>query len=299
MTTGCLVMAYGTPGSIDDVAAYYTHIRRGNAPSPELVDELIGRYEAIGGTSPLRERTDAQAAGIEKALGDGWEVARGDKHASPFIEDGVTALAATGVDRIVGVVLAPHFSKSSIGEYASRLDAAAAERSLPAVTVEYWHDVAEWLSFQADAVRDALDRSPERTKVLFTAHSLPERVLVDDPYVEQLHESAAQIAARVGLNRWADWSVAWQSAGRTSDVWRGPDILEVLGDLAETGRADGVVVCPQGFTSDSLEVLYDLDIRAANRAAELGLAFIRTRSVNDDDSVLAALAERVRQVADS
>jgi ferrochelatase len=136
---------------------------------------------------------------------------------------------------------------------------------------------------------------PSRTKVLFTAHSLPERVLVGDPYPEQLRASAAAVADRANLDRWAGWTVAWQSAGRTPDRWQGPDILEVLDDLAGTGRADGVLVCPQGFVADHLEVLYDLDVRAAGRAAELGLAFARTSSLNDDEAVLAALAERVRQ----
>ena len=134
---------------------------------------------------------------------------------------------------------------------------------------------------------------------MFTAHSLPERALVADPYEDQLRESAAAVAAAVGLDRWAGWAVAWQSAGRTADVWRGPDIGEVITDLAGTGRADGVLVCPQGFVADHLEVLYDLDVVAAGRAAELGLAFARTRSLNDDPTVLAALARRVRLVARS
>ena len=164
MTTGCLVMAYGTPASLDELEAYYTHIRRGRAPEPHLLAELRGRYEAIGGVSPLREITAAQAGRIEAALGDGWLVAQGGKHAPPFIEDGVAALAGGGgVDRIVGVVLAPHFSRGSIGEYASRLEAAAGEHGIASAVVPQWHDLPEWVAFQAAAVTDALDALPART----------------------------------------------------------------------------------------------------------------------------------------
>jgi ferrochelatase len=298
-TVGVVVMAYGTPASLDDVEAYYTHIRRGRAPEPHLLDELLGRYRAIGGVSPLRAITEAQATTIGAALGDGWTVALGQKHAAPYIEDAVAGLAAAGVDRLVGVVLAPHYSRGSVGEYVGRLRAAAEPLGLPVAAVESWHDLPEYRSFLAGAVTDALGGLPPATKVLFTAHSLPERVLVDDPYPEELRRSAAAVAATVGLDRWAGWSIAWQSAGRTADPWRGPDVLEVLDDLAATGRAEGVLVCPQGFVADHLEVLYDLDVQAAERAGELGLAFARTRSLNDDRTVLTALAERVRTAGDS
>ena len=296
---GCLVMAYGTPGSPDELEAYYTHIRRGRAPEPHLVDQLRARYDAIGGVSPLRRITEAQRARLADGLGDGWVVAQGNKHAPPFIEDGVAELAVSGATRITGVVLAPHYSRASIGEYAARLETAAAEHGVaPAATVPTWADLDAWIDFEAGAVVDALGELPGRTAVRFTAHSLPERALVDDPYPEQLHASAAAIAARAGLA--ADrWALAWQSAGRTADPWRGPDILEVLAELAAGGDVDGVLVCPQGFVADHLEVLYDLDVEAANRAGELGLAFGRTRSLNDDSEVLAALAERIRDASGS
>jgi ferrochelatase len=290
-------MAYGTPASLDDVEAYYTHIRRGRPPSPEQLDDLIGRYRAIGGTSPLRAITEAQAARLATALGDGWQVVLGYKHAAPFVEDAVAELVAAGCTSITGVVLAPHDSRGSIGEYAERLAAAAAPHSIPATTLRSWSDLDAWRAHLAEAVRARLAELPARTKVLFTAHSLPERVLADgDPYPDALHASAAAIAAMAGLDRWAGWGLAWQSAGRTPEPWRGPDILEVIADLAGTGRADGVLVCPQGFTADHLEVLYDLDVEAARHAAGLGLAFARTPSVNDDEPVLTALADRVRRL---
>ena len=290
-------MAYGTPASLDDVAAYYTHIRRGRAPTAEQLEELTARYRSLGGTSPLRSITESQAARIGEALGPGWVVALGQKHASPFIEDAVATLADAGVSSVVGVVLAPHYSRGSIGEYVDRLHKAAAEQGLPAAAVESWHDLSEYVSFLADAVVDGLRSLPARTKVLFTAHSLPERVLEGDPYPDELAASATAVAARAGLAPWSGWGLAWQSAGRTPEPWRGPDVLTVLDDLAGTGRADGVLVCPQGFVADHLEVLYDLDQQAAARAAELGLAFARTRSLNDDPTVLSALAERARAAA--
>jgi protoporphyrin/coproporphyrin ferrochelatase len=298
---GVVVMAYGTPAARADVEAYYTHIRRGTAPSPEQLADLIARYDAIGGTSPLAARTEAQRAALQGALDQlapgRSRVVLGQKHAAPFIEDAVDTLAADGIARVVGLVLAPHFARSSVGEYQARLAAAAAEHGMQAVGIESWHLEPTYVTFLADAVRDALTELPQRTKVLFTAHSLPERVLVDDPYPEQLRSSAALVAQAVGLDRWAGWSVCWQSAGRTPEAWRGPDVSAVIRDLAATGRADGVLVCPQGFVSDHLEVVYDLDIAAARVATDAGLAFGRTRVLNADRAVFGALAERVLEVA--
>ena len=295
---GLVVMAYGTPASPDDVAAYYTHIRRGRAPSAEELADLTRRYAAIGGLSPLAERTRDQVAAIAAALGADepgrWTVTLGNKHVPPFVEDAVTDLAAAAVD-IVGLVLAPHFSHGSVGEYHERAAAAAAELGLAYVGMDAWHDEPAWLDAQADRVRAALGTLPAETKVLFTAHSLPERVLVDDPYPDQLRASASAIAERAALDPWSGWGLAWQSASRTPEPWRGPDVLDVIRDLAASGRAEGVLVCPQGFVSDHLEVLYDLDIDARRVATEAGLAFARTASINDDPAVMAALAERVRR----
>jgi len=282
-----LVMAYGTPSGPDRIEAYYTHIRRGRPPSPEQLADLTARYEALGGTSPLAERTEAQRAAIE-AASDG-PVCLGQKHAPPFIEDGMARLADEGITTVTGLVLAPHFSRGSVGDYHERAAAAADEHGIDYRRVDDWSDLREWLDFQAAAVTEALAGLPERTRVLFTAHSLPERVLEGDPYPERLAASAVAIAGRAGL---ADWDLAWQSAGRTPEPWRGPDVLDVLDDLA--GSVDGVLVCPQGFTSDHLEVLYDLDVQAAERADQRGLAFARTRSVNADPAVMGALARRVR-----
>lgn len=298
---GVLVMAYGTPASQDDIEAYYTHIRRGRAPEPAQLAELAGRYEAIGGISPLAQRTRAQidaiAAATNSVAPGRYVFELGQKHAAPFIEDGVLALTDHGVDQIVGLVLAPHYSAASVGQYLDRAATAAAEHGLPFTGIRSWHLADAYIAHQAARLVEQLATLPERTKVLFTAHSLPERVLVDDPYADQLRESAERIAQEAGLGQWATWSLGWQSAGRTPEPWRGPDVLEVIRELAATGRADGVLVVPQGFTSDHLEVLYDLDIEAAGVAAEVGLAFARTNVVNADRPVMAALAAAIEQAA--
>ena len=301
---GLLVMAYGTPRSPAEIEPYYTHIRRGRPPTPELLAELTARYDAIGGISPLAERTEAQRAALARALEERmpgrFTVVLGQKHAAPFIEDAVADLAASGVRDAVGLVLAPHYSGFSVGEYQRRATEAGASRDLRLHPIEHWHLEPAHLDFLAGAVSDARATLPAAHKVLFTAHSLPERVLVDDPYPDELRESAAAVAERVGMGPWPDWALAWQSAGRTPEPWRGPDVLQVIRDLAATGRAEGVLVCAQGFTSDHLEVLYDLDIEAAGVATEAGLAFARTRSINDDPTVMAALADRVvRRMADA
>ncbi|MEO7837142.1 MAG: ferrochelatase, partial [Acidimicrobiales bacterium] len=257
---GVLVMAYGTPATPDDVESYYTHVRRGRPPSAEQLADLRRRYDAIGGTSPLLERTRDQVEGVARELGPGFLVGLGMKHAAPFVEEGVGALAKLGVQRLVGVVLAPHFSELSIGEYCDRVARTGAEHGVDVATVRSWHLAAPYVDLLAGGVTEAvagLDLPASDVEVLFTAHSLPARILqTADPYPEQLAATASVVADLAGIER---WRVAWQSAGRTPEPWIGPDILEVLRQLAGEGRTRGVVVCPAGFVSDHLEVLYDLD----------------------------------------
>lgn len=301
---GLVVMAYGTPATPDDVEAYYTHIRRGRPPTSEQLANLTMRYEALGGTSTLAARTRDQVAAIEAALEEraaGRVVVRlGQKHAAPFIEDAVAELLAAGVTEVVGLVLAPHYSGASVGEYQARASAAVAELSghVTFTPIERWHDEPAYRAFLATAVADALTDLPERTEVVFTAHSLPERVLDGDPYPDELWASAQAVAAAAGLERTGRFSQAWQSAGATPEPWRGPDILEVVREVADAGRVEALLVCPQGFVADHLEVAYDLDIEAAALARDLGVGFARTRVLNDDPAVMASLAERVLSVVD-
>jgi protoporphyrin/coproporphyrin ferrochelatase len=288
VTVGVLVMAYGTPRDRDDIEAYYTDIRRGHAPPPDLLADLVRRYDALGGTFPLRDLTDRQVAAIASALGSSYDVRLGTKHSSPRLEETVAAFVAADVERIVGLVLAPHYSAFSVGEYAAR--AVAAADGLTVDVVESWHVLPAYVDFLSGAVGAALSTMPAGTEVVFTAHSLPERILASgDPYPDQLRETAAAVASR---HPGVPWSVAWQSAGRTPEPWLGPDILEVLRARAHEGSA-GVVVCACGFVADHLEVAYDLDIEAAGLAASLELPFARTASVNDDLAVMAALAAAV------
>jgi protoporphyrin/coproporphyrin ferrochelatase len=302
---GLVVMAYGTPRSPDEVEAYYTHIRRGRPPSPEELADLQQRYEAIGGVSPLATLTARQADAIGAALAGAepgvWRVGLGNKHVAPFLEDAVAEMAADRPDVVVGLVMAPHWSRASVGQYHERAGQTAADRGVPYVGVDHWHDVDAWLDAQAVRVRAALAGLPPATRVLFSAHSLPERALVDDHYADQLATSAGAIAARVGLADPPGWSLAWQSAGRTPEPWRGPDVTEVLRQLGKDKdeHLDGVLVCPQGFVTDHLEVLYDLDVQAAEVAADAGLAFARTASIDDDPAVMRALADLVRSAAGS
>ena len=298
MTVGVLAMAYGTPSSRGHIAEYYTDIRRGRPPTDEQLAELTARYDAIGGTFPLREITDRQLAVLRDELGTGYAVQLGTKHARPRIEDGVAALAAAGVERVVGLVLAPHYSALSVGEYARRAAEAGAAHGLAVDTVESWHLLPEYLAFLRDAVLAAMATLPEEVQrdaeVVFTAHSLPERaVAADDPYPDQVRATAEAVATLAGLYR---WSTAWQSAGRTPDPWLGPDLLDVIRTRAEEGAA-GIVVCACGFVADHLEVAYDLDVEARRVAEQVGLPVARAASLNDDRAVLAALAELVRHVA--
>jgi len=294
---GLVVMAYGTPRQPSDVEAYYTDIRRGRPPSPEQLAELQSRYNAIGGISPLAERTESQRFALSEALEarapGQFHVVLGQKHAAPFIEDAVAELAEAGIGQAVGLVLAPHYSRFSVGQYQERVAAAGAVHGVETRAIDSWHLEPSYLAFLARAITDARAELPANHKVLFTAHSLPERVLEGDPYPDQLRASAAAVAERVGLAPWPDWALAWQSAGRTPEPWRGPDVGAVIRDLGDTGRTDGVLVCAQGFVSDHLEVLYDLDIEARRVAEDHGLAFARTRSLNADPTVMAALADRV------
>ncbi|MGE0794062.1 MAG: ferrochelatase [Acidimicrobiia bacterium] len=305
---GVLVLAYGTPRGPDEVEAYYTDIRRGRPPTPEQLADLVRRYHAIGGVSPLRARTEAQRAGLDAALAElepgRFRVVAGFKHARPSIEDAVDELADAGVAAMTAVVLAPHYSALSVGGYLARAGDRAGERGVAFGAVESWHLDGAYVRFLAAAVAEGVEALPSRTACLFTAHSLPARILdTGDPYPAQLRETAAAVASVVGLPEAVGdgpgWRTGWQSAGRTPEPWLGPDLGTLVRDLAAGGAVDGILVIPCGFVADHLEVLYDVDIEARRVAAEAGLAFARTPVVNADQAVLAGLAARVRAAADA
>jgi ferrochelatase len=300
---GVLIMAHGTPARSEDIAPFYTRIRRGRPPTPEQLADLERRYVAIGGLSPLTQRTCAQVDAVRAVLAqrapDHYRVAYGAKHTDPLIEDAALSLSRAGVDQVIGLVLTPHGSSMGSEEYLARAEAALAG-TCPFIAVPPWYAEPGLVSLLAERVTDAMaslaaGRDPYRPPVIFTAHSLPERIrAMGDSYPEQLHASAALVAAAAGIER---WQVAWQSAGRTPEPWLGPDVRDVVRQLAEldgavgAGGVDGVVVCPIGFVTDHLEVLYDLDVELAAVAAEVGLAFARTASLNDDPRFIGVLAD--------
>ncbi|HEX6987840.1 MAG TPA: ferrochelatase [Bacillota bacterium] len=297
---GLLVMAYGTPETLDDLEAYYTHIRGGRPPSPEALKELEARYRLIGERSPLNVITRRQAVGTAQRLA--WRLGVpvvpyvGSKHARPFIGDAVRRMVADGIRRAVALVMAPQYSSMSVASYQKAVQEALAKAGDPGdpvdiVYVDHWHQHPGFVAALGRRVRSALAELPaharEKAAVVFTAHSLPERILQHgDPYPRHLRETAEAVAREAGLRKWL---TAYQSAGMTADPWLGPDICDVIRDLAASG-VPGVVVCAAGFVADHLEVFYDLDIEARDTAAEVGIAFARTASPNDAPDFLDALA---------
>ena len=294
MRQGVLVMSYGTPERLEDVAAYYTHIRRGDPPPRGLLDELVARYRAVGGPTALNEITRRQAAGLERGLaerGTPVPVYAGFKHVAPFVGEVVQRMVADGVERIVGFVLAPHYSLRSIAEYEDYARRACPPgRALD--VIPSWHDHAGFVAFLARRLGEAIARAGAGSRVLFTAHSVPERVLeAGDPYRAQLLETCGLVARRAGIER---WEFAFQSAGRTSERWLGPDVLDVIPRIAAQG-ARGVVVQAVGFVADHLEILYDLDVEARAAAKAAGLAYGRAAMPNDDPAFLDVLAAIVHE----
>ncbi len=299
MSTGVLVMAYGTPATRDGVEGYYTRIRHGRPPTEEQLADLTRRYDAIGGISPLTRRTldqvSALAAALERSHPGVFDVRFGSKYESPMIEETAATFVADDVARVIGLALAPHSSTMSTDQYMARAREALGD-GVDFAPIGEWWDAPGFLELIAERVTKALGRIPEERRaaavVLFSAHSLPEGILsAGDTYPAQLHESASRAAHLAGV---ANVDVAWQSAGRTTDTWLGPDILDELRALAASGVTD-VVSCPIGFVSDHLEVLYDIDVDAQRVAGEVGITLVRTESLNDDLAFIEVLANVVRR----
>jgi protoporphyrin/coproporphyrin ferrochelatase len=297
---GVLVMAYGTPEGPDDVERYYTHIRGGRTPSPERLEELRGRYEAIGNTFPLARITREQAHGLEEELnraesGASFRTYIGMKHSPPFIGDAVAAMHRDGVERAVGIVLAPHYSRLSVGTYIDR----AVEARPPGLElsfVESWYDHPDFLSLITQRVKAAFEElNPQERDgavTIFSAHSLPARIEEwGDPYPRQLQETADAVATRLELD---DVRIAWQSESPTGEPWLQPTLEAVIEQAAGSG-APAVVVCPCGFVADHLEVLYDIDIEAQQLTRTLGIRLMRTASPNADAPFVRVLADVVRR----
>ena len=296
MTTAVVCMAYGGPRSLDEVEAYYTDIRGGRKPSPESLADLMRRYERIGGLSPLPEITQRQAealgVALEAASPGTYRTYVGMKHWHPFIREAIEQVVADGADRVVGLALAPHYSGMSIGGYEKRLLAAQAAvgGTFELTMIPYWYDDPGFVAYSAANLTAALgdwDRADPSTRVIFSAHSLPERILAEgDPYRDQLLASSGLIADAAGVRH---WGFAFQSQSHTGEPWLGPDVLTSLEAFAAEG-GKRVVVAPIGFVADHLEVLYDVDVECVEAAATLSIDLRRTASPNDDPRFIQVLA---------
>lgn len=314
-------MAYGGPAALDDVEPFLLDVRGGRETPAELVEEVRGRYRAIGGGSPILARSREQASALEARLNRGgagegpWRVFVGMRHWRPYVREAVAEIVAQGFGTLVGVCLTPQESRMSVGAYFRALDEALAttrgggaepasaggESTAPRVVrVRSWHDHPAFLDALAGKVASAVERfTPEERaslRVVFTAHSLPSSILREgDPYDRQVRETAAGVAGRASarVERPLTWHVAYQSAGARAVPWLGPSLDEVLDRLAADG-ARSVLVAPVGFVSDHVEVLYDLDVEARGRARELGLRLERTESLNAAPEFIAALVDVVR-----
>jgi ferrochelatase len=280
-------MAYGSPERLADVPAYYSDIRGGRPIRPELLEDLVERYRRLGidEGSPLNAITEETRAALEAELGD-VPVFTGMKHWTPRIVDAADAAVSAGADTVVGLVLAPHYSAMSIAGYRTQLEQALDSRAELAF-IDSWHDEPGFVELLADRVRGT------GAHVVFTAHSLPARILeAGDPYRDQLLETSRLIAERAGLD---DWSFSFQSESQTGEPWLGPDILDHLEELHERGITE-VLVCPVGFVADHLEIRWDLDHEAAEKARTLGLEFSRIEMPNAGPAFIEVLAGLVRRV---
>lgn len=287
--TGVLLMAHGTPASLDEMPAYLTRVRGGRPPSPELLAEMRHNYAAIGGHSPLTDLTFAQAAALHARLGARVPVVVGMRNWTPFIADAVTHLARVGVRRIAAIPLAPQFSTLSVAKYYEAA-AAALPPGVELVGVSSYHDHPLLAKAFAERIREAYP-SPDE-EVIFTAHSLPVRVVQQgDRYGAEVAGTARAVAAAAGIRR---YSRAFQSAGRTPEPWMGLDLGAFLRHRASRGSRAFLVV-PIGFVCDHTEILFDIDVQAAGVARELGVSLRRTASLNDSPSFIDLLESLVRE----
>jgi protoporphyrin/coproporphyrin ferrochelatase len=296
---GLLVMAYGTPYKEEDIERYYTHIRHGRTPSPEMLEDLTQRYEAIGGISPLAKITVAQGEKLEQHLNSvqddiEFKMYLGLKHIEPFIEDAVKQMHDDGIEEAVSIVLAPHFSTFSVKSYNGRAKEEAEKLGGPEiVSVEQWYNEPKFIKYWSDRVAKTFAEMPaderENSVLIVSAHSLPEKILqMGDPYPEQLKDTADMIAKQANVK---NYEVGWQSAGNTPEPWLGPDVQDLTQDLYEANGYKAFVYVPAGFVSDHLEVLYDNDYECKNVTDDIGASYYRPPMPNTEPEFIDALAD--------
>ena len=298
---GLLVMAYGTPYKEEDLERYYTHIRHGRAPSSELLEDLRGRYEAIGGISPLAKITLEQAKSLEEHLNHiqdeiEFTMYLGLKHIEPFVEDAVEQMHNDGIEEAISIVLAPHFSTFSVKSYNGRAKETAEKLGGPQITsVESWYGEPKFIQYWADRVKETFagmsDDERNKAVLIVSAHSLPERILQSgDPYPMQLEETAKMIAEGAGVT---DYAVGWQSEGNTPDPWIGPDVQDLTRDLYKEKGYTTFVYTPVGFVADHLEVLYDNDYECKVVTDDIGASYYRPEMPNAKPEFIDAMADVV------
>ena len=291
-----MLMAYGSPERVEDIEPYYTNIRGGRKPSPQELNNLIERYNLFGGKSPLLKFTLSTAQKLEKKLG-GMKVYAGMKHWHPFISEVFEEINRDAVTNLLTVALAPHFSKMSIAGYQDSVNKANLEYGgkVKITSVNEWHLNPVFLDKWSKRISAALEKFNEPKKdifFLFSAHSLPEKILSwKDPYRDQLYETMNALATKLSLEK-KQFGFAFQSAGHTSDPWLGPDILDKLKELKNSGWKS-VLVAPIVFVSDHLEILFDIDVEARDLAKEIGVHLERTESFNDSDDFVDIIASVV------
>jgi ferrochelatase len=297
--TAVLLMAYGTPNSMDEIEPYLTDVRRGRKPSSEAVEDLRNRYERIGGHSPLLEITKDQAAAVETQLASNGlktKVYVGMKHWHPYIREVIPQILDDGYHRIVGLVLAPHYSVMSIGGYREALEQPTEiSGRLTVDFLESWYDHPLFHRAVHERIKEALGKftGPDKVELVFTAHSLPERILaMKDPYPNQLQSSCRSVADLMGRK---EWDFAYQSAGQSEEKWLGPDLIEYLRNLQAPRGRGGLLVIPIGFVADHLEILYDIDVEAQEFAQTHNLYLKRTESLNTNPTFISALADILRK----
>jgi protoporphyrin/coproporphyrin ferrochelatase len=296
---GLLVMAYGGPNSLEEVEPYLMDVRGYRATSPEIVHEVRERYRQIGGRSPILERTQAQANALQAILnehGEDFRVFVGMRHWRPFIPDTLAGMRAQGIERTVGLVMAPHYSRMSIQAYFNKIE--EAKSGMQVARIHDWHLLPEYLDALAERVRAALERFPEAVRadvpVIFTAHSLPERILEwGDPYPLHLLATTEALKDRLGPR---PYEFAYQSAAISNDPWLGPDASEVMERYAAEGRRQ-MLICPIGFVCEHVEILYDIDIVYQSLAKKLEVQLERIVMLNDSPKMIRGLAGLVRQTA--
>lgn len=300
-TIGLLVMAYGTPRKTEEIEQYYTHIRGGRKPTEDQLEELKARYERIGGLSPLTDITDRQVQGLEAKLNQfrqdlSFKAYLGLKHIDPFIEDAVQAMHQEGIQEAVSIVLAPHYSTLSVKTYHQRALEEAERLGGPMIhSIDAWYEEPAFIDYWVKELKQTFHRVPkeeqEKTAVIFSAHSLPERILqFNDPYPEQVQHTAEMIAKKAGVKHFA---VGWQSAGKSPEPWLGPDVKDLTKALYDSAGYRAFIYCPVGFVSDHLEVLYDNDVECKQVTQALGVKYLRPPMPNANESFLDALADAV------